>query len=159
SLLVLTLLTLESIPGQEPPPPVPKGVEVMARGPVHEAFATPTAEARPTQTVPKQPPAAIDEMPPEEKPEGNAVWISGYWAWDDDRTASLWGGGCGRVPPPGKDWRPGYWRDQSGQWQWVPGFWRAAAAPAAHAEEAQEVPYLPEPPAAPAVAAPGAPPD
>ena len=24
------------------PPPVPKGVEVMARGPIHEAFATPT---------------------------------------------------------------------------------------------------------------------
>src|SRR5436309_721404 len=37
----------------EGPPPEPRGVEVMARGPVHEAFANPTSEAAPTQSVPK----------------------------------------------------------------------------------------------------------
>src|SRR5262245_48904134 len=62
----------------------PNGVEVQARGPIHEAFITPTAEPKPTYGVPKKPPAPIEEMPPEEKPEGNAVWIGGYWAWDDD---------------------------------------------------------------------------
>src|SRR5262245_60405018 len=62
----------------------PKGVEVQARGPIHEAFITPTAEPKPTYGVPKKPPEPIEEMPPEEKPEGNAVWIGGYWAWDDD---------------------------------------------------------------------------
>ena len=30
-------------------PPVPKGVEVLARGPVHEAFASLTAEPAPTK--------------------------------------------------------------------------------------------------------------
>src|SRR5262245_57614162 len=68
--------------GENPEPP--KGVEVQARGPIHEAFMTPTAEPKPTYGVPKKPPEPIEEMPPDEKPEGNAVWIGGYWAWDDD---------------------------------------------------------------------------
>src|SRR5262245_39448913 len=59
-------------------PPVPKGVEVLARGPVHEAFATPTAEPAPTKSVAKKPPKALDELPPEEKPDGDVVWIGGY---------------------------------------------------------------------------------
>src|ERR1700682_2131149 len=59
--------------------PVPRGVEVQARGPVHEAFATPTGEPKPTGAVNKKPPAAIDEMAPEEKPEGDMIWIAGYW--------------------------------------------------------------------------------
>ena len=53
------------------PPPVPKGVEVMARGPVHEAFATPTGDPVPTKPIAKQPPQALEEMPPQEKPEGS----------------------------------------------------------------------------------------
>ena len=50
--------------GQEAPPPlqpggepaVAKGVEVQARGPIHEAFATPLSEAQPTPMIPRQPP-------------------------------------------------------------------------------------------------------
>src|SRR5262249_51053678 len=61
-------------------PAVAKGVEVMTRGPVHEAFASPAVEPKPTPVVPKKPPAAIEEMPPEERPEGEVVWIKGYWA-------------------------------------------------------------------------------
>src|SRR5437879_5413809 len=87
--------------GQEPAdmPPVPKGVEVMARGPIHEAFATPAVEPKPTQPVAKKPPAPLDEMPPADKPEGEVVWISGYWAWDDDRSDYLWVSGCWRARP------------------------------------------------------------
>src|SRR5258708_4794574 len=51
-------------------PAVPKGVEVLTRGPVHEAFASLTTEAAPTTPVAKQPPKPIEEMPPQEKPEG-----------------------------------------------------------------------------------------
>lgn len=137
------------------PPPVPQGVEVLARGPVHEAFATPTSEPMPTQPVPKQPPQAIQEMPPDEKPVGNVAWIAGYWSWDDDRKDFLWVSGIWRTAPPGKTWVPGYWREDAGQWQWVPGFWTAAAQ---QQETAQEVTYLPAPPAPPEVAAPGTPP-
>src|SRR5215471_9718637 len=67
------------------PPPVPKGIEVLARGPVHEAFASPAGDPIPTKPVAKKPPKPLDEMPPAEKPEGNVVWIGGYWAFDDDR--------------------------------------------------------------------------
>src|SRR4051812_3981168 len=78
------LLTVRS-PAQDEPPPDPtpqQGVEVQARGPVHEAYAEPT-ETRPLPSVvvTKQPPEPIDEIPPDEKPAGdNVVWIPGYWA-------------------------------------------------------------------------------
>lgn len=139
------------------PPPVPKGVEVLARGPVHEAFATPTSEPTPTKAVPKAPPKALDELPPDQKPEGDTTWIGGYWAWDDERNDFLWVSGIWRTAPPGKRWVAGYWRDERGQWQWVPGFWTGTAPQQAQApaEGKQDVTYLPQPPAPPEVAAPG----
>jgi hypothetical protein len=133
-------------------PAVPQGVEVLARGPVHEAFASPTTEPVPTKPVPKQPPKSLDEMPPAEKPEGNVLWIGGYWAWDDERNDFLWVSGTWRTPPPGKRWVAGYWREDGDKWTWVPGFWTKAE----DSERAEQpVNYLPEPPAAPEVAPPG----
>ena len=154
------LLALPALRGQDAapddaPPPVPKGVEVLARGPVHEAFATLTAEPQPTTAVPKKPPKAIQEMPPDEKPEGNSIWIGGYWAWDDDRSDFLWVSGIWRTPPPGKQWVAGYWRDQDDGAQWVPGFWQPIPA---KEDTPQDVTYYPKPPDQPAVAAPGTPP-
>src|SRR6185437_929531 len=73
-----------------PPLPVPDGIEVQARGPIHEAFAGPTTEAAPTTAIDKKPPAMIDELPPAEKPSGNVIWISGYWAYDEDHKDYLW---------------------------------------------------------------------
>jgi len=143
-------------PGATDMPPVPQGVEVMTRGPVHEAFATPTGEPRPTQPVAKKPPAPLEEMAPDDKPEGDVTWISGYWAWDDDRTDYLWVSGCWRQRPRGKEWIAGYWREQGDQWQWVGGFWNEAAA--SQQPEAKQVTYFPEPPAPPPVAPPGQPP-
>jgi WXXGXW repeat (2 copies) len=136
------------------PPPVPKGVEVLARGPVHEAFASLTAEPQPTKVVPKKPPKPLDEMPPEEKPEGDVLWMGGYWAWDDDRSDFLWVSGIWRTPPPNKQWVAGYWREEGDDWQWVPGFWTAVAKQ----DAPQEVTYMPKPPDPPAIAPPGAPP-
>ncbi|HYV36309.1 MAG TPA: hypothetical protein VE988_11430, partial [Gemmataceae bacterium] len=55
----------------QPPAPVPvdepgvqQGIEVQTRGPVHEAFATPTAESKASPALAKRPPANLDEMPP-----------------------------------------------------------------------------------------------
>lgn len=139
---------------QPPPeadlPPVPKGVDVLARGPVHEAFATPTVDPKPAPLCPKQPPAPLEEMAPEERPDGNVVWIGGYWAWDDEARDFLWVSGCWRSPPPGKEWVAGYWRETGGQWQWVSGFW----ANARQENRPAEVTYYPEPPPPPQVAAP-----
>ncbi|HEY1860031.1 MAG TPA: hypothetical protein VGG61_06735 [Gemmataceae bacterium] len=136
-------------------PPVPKGVEVLARGPVHEAFATPTTEPMPTTPVSKKPPKPIDELPPEEKPEGNVIWIGGYYHWDDERKDFLWVSGVWRTAPPGRQWVAGYWREDGDQAVWVPGFW--AEAPKQEAP-AQEVTYLPTPPEPPKLAGPGQPP-
>ena len=133
-------------------PATPKGVEVQARGPVHEAFATPSAEAKATYGVPKKPPEALEEMPPDEKPDDDAVWIGGYWAWDDDRQDFLWVSGCWRVKPEGKEWMPGYWREVGAQHQWVPGFWTNVAERAS-----AEVTYYPEPPPPPQLAPPAPP--
>jgi hypothetical protein len=156
--LGIVLLLVAALPAQEAaapagdPPAAPQGVEVLARGPVHEAFASLTAEAVPTQPVPKHPPKAIEEMPPEEKPDGDVLWIPGYWQWDDERKDFLWVSGVWRVAPPGKRWVAGYWRDDGDQSQWVPGFW--AENPKDEAV-AQQVTYLPQPPAPPQVAPPG----
>jgi hypothetical protein len=135
----------------------------MARGPVHEAFATPTAEAKPTMVVNRQPPTPLDEMAPEERPEGEVVWIGGYWAWDDDRADYLWVSGCWRAKPHGKDWVAGYWREaDQNQWQWVPGFWHNAQPQDAQPQAQGQAPgmvFYPEPPAAPNVAQPPKPAD
>src|SRR4029077_1083903 len=85
----------------------PRGVEVLARGPIHEAFASLTINPQPTTAIAKPPPALLEELPPEEKPEGQVTWIGGYWAWDDDRNDFLWVSGTWRTPPAGKRWVAG----------------------------------------------------
>ncbi len=124
--------------------PDPKGgVEVLARGPVHEGYAEPL-EQQPTAgpILPKQPPPPIDELPPDQKPAGdNVVWMPGYFAWDIDREDFIWVSGFWRVPPPGRIWMPGSWRQSGDGWQWVGGFWNAQQ------QEQAGIEYLPEPPA------------
>lgn len=116
------------------------GVEVLTRGPVHEAFAEPVAY-NPAQgaVISRHAPANIEEMPPEDKPEGeNVQWIPGYWSWDGDRGDFIWVSGVWRDPPPDRGWVPGYWTPVAGGWTWTSGFWTAA--------ESDEVEYLPQPP-------------
>lgn len=151
--------------GQQAPAPepgIPKGVEVQARGPIHEAFASPTTEPKQPLLLPKKPPLPIEEMPPEEKPEGDAVWIGGYFSWDDDRQDYMWVSGCWRVRPTNMEWVPGYFREVGDNWQWVSGFWSSVQAqkaqPGSQPQAAQPVTYYPEPPAPPNVAPPGDPP-
>ncbi len=162
--LAFVLVTATDSAAQAPPagdpaplddPAPPKGVEIQTRGPVHEAFASPTDEAQPTTPVVKAPPKAIEEMPPEDKPEGDAVWIGGYWAWDEDRSNYLWVSGVWRTPPPKKHWVAGYWRQDDVKYQWVPGFW----AETQETPEKHEVTYMPKPPDPPETAAPAAPPN
>jgi WXXGXW repeat (2 copies) len=138
--LMAALAAKSSAADQPPPDPTPKGVEVQARGPVHEAYAQPSdVRPLPSVTVPKQPPALIDELPPEQKPEGdNVQWLPGYWAWDEDQKDYLWVSGFWRIPPPNRQWVPGNWQPIEGGWQWTPGFWAAAGL--------QQVEYLPAPP-------------
>ena len=66
-------------------------VQVLASGPIHEAFAEAVAlDPEPGIVAPKASPALIEEIPPEQKPEGDIQWIPGYWAWDDERNEYIW---------------------------------------------------------------------
>jgi hypothetical protein len=133
-------LPIQPMPGQ-----VDDGPEVLARGPVHEAYAT-SAE-QPTSgglVIEKRPADPIEELPPDQKPEGdNVQWIPGYWHWDEERKDYIWISGFWRNAPPGRVWVPGGWREVPGGWQWVSGFWNVAAVGAKQAE----IEYLPPPPA------------
>lgn len=151
-------------PAQQGDPAIPKGVDVQGRGPIHEAFASPTTEPKQPYLIPKKPPLPIEELPPEEKPDGDVAWIGGYYSWDDDRQDFMWVSGCWRVKPTGKEWVPGYWREVGENWQWVSGFWTGAQIEILRpgqppVEKAQPVTYYPEPPEAPKnLAPPGDPP-
>jgi hypothetical protein len=103
----------------------PQGVDVLTRGPVHEAYAQAVdVTPAPTPVVPKQPPPPIEEVPPDQKPAGdNVQWIPGYWAWDQDQSDFIWVSGIWRSVPPDRQWVPGHWQQVQGGWQWVPGLW------------------------------------
>ena len=122
-MLCLAALLAAKASAQKDEPATREGVEVLSRGPVHEAFATPS-EARPlpSDVVPKKPPDPIEELPPDEKPADDQVlWIPGYWGWDDDQKDYLWVSGFWRVPPPNRQWVPGSWQQVDGGWQWTAG--------------------------------------
>ena len=125
-----------------PTPVAAAAGETLTRGPIHEAFAqTVVFSPQPGITVDVRPPEPIEEIPPEVRPDGErVVWISGYWAWDDERNDFIWVSGVWRKLPPGRQWVPGYWSDTgAGTWQWVCGYWADAAV--------REVRYLRAPPA------------
>lgn len=121
--------------------PQPADVEVLTRGPVHEAFAQPVVlDEGKSFLITHKPPAPLEEMPPDQKPEGNHIlWIPGYWSWDIDRGDFIWVSGCWRAIPPGTSWVPGYWAEAKGGYEWIGGFWTAA--------DTAEIEYLPAPPA------------
>jgi hypothetical protein len=140
SLSLLLWTVRPALTEEPPPPPQEEGVEVQARGPVHEAYAGPTSgRPEPSPVVEKQPPAPIDELPPDQKPDGdNVVWIPGYWAFDNDTSDFLWVSGFWRDLPPGRQWVPGHWQEVEDGWQWTPGFWMDA--------QQDEITYVPAPP-------------
>ena len=141
SLLGLGVTAISPVLRAEDPP---QGVEVLARGPVHEAFAaTLEVQTGASVAVNKAPPDPIEELPPDQKPEGdNVQWIPGYWHWDEERKDFIWISGFWRVPPPNRVWVAGSWREARTGFLWVNGFWQEARA------ERSEIEYLPPPPAA-----------
>lgn len=122
----------------KPPPGADQDYEVLTRGQLHEAFATPTTLDPVDQPiVSKRPPDPIDEVLPEHRPDGeNVIWIPGYWDYEQQEDDFIWISGLWRNVPPGRQWVPGYWHEVDGGYQWVPGVWMAGS-----------VSFYPEPPA------------
>ena len=125
----------------ETPGSLPEDFDVLTRGPLHEAFASPhQSNPESSPTIVAAPPEMINEVPPEFKPDGNNVqWIPGYWAWDESQQDYIWISGVWRDAPPQRRWMPGYWDQATTGYHWVSGFWAE--------ETEQEVGYLPQPPA------------
>lgn len=134
-------------------PPLLSGIEVQARGVVHEAYAEPSVSpAQAGPLISREPPRPIEEAPPEEKPQGdNIAWIPGYWAWEEEAEDYLWISGFWRALPPGRIWIPGTWHKVAGGYRRVAGYWGVA--------EQEQTEYLPPPPESldlgPSVPAPG----
>jgi len=63
---LLAALALPDARAQDPP--ADPNVEVLTRGPVHEAYANAvSSQPAPGLFAPKQPPEPIEELPPDEK--------------------------------------------------------------------------------------------
>jgi hypothetical protein len=137
---------------QQEQPAAEGEIEVLMRGPVHEAYAEQfVLDPEPGLLIPKEPPEPLDELPPESVPEGeNIEWVGGYWGWDDEREDFIWISGIWRSVPPGQRWVPGYWIADADGYRWSPGFWLAA--------QVEELSYLPQPPPSREAGPPGDPP-
>jgi hypothetical protein len=120
-----------------------EGVEVLMRGPIHEAFAEVVDFApQPGIIASKAPPQRILEQPPDQRPDSdNVAWIPGYWAWDDERDDFIWVSGVWRAMPPGRQWIAGYWAETDRGYQWISGYWIETQD-----GDATEIDYLPQPP-------------
>ncbi len=116
------------------------GMEILTRGPIHEAFADVSVdEVQPGIVANRSVPEPINEVPPDYRPAGdNVQWISGYWIWDDDQDNFIWLSGIWRDIPPGRQWNPGYWITVAGGSQFVSGYWTETIQ--------TETIYLPPPP-------------
>lgn len=137
---VLPLLLLGVATARQGEATTEAGVQVLTRGPIHEAFAKASMTGtRAGVVIRRAPYDPITELPPDQRPEGdNVAWIPGYWSWDDDRSDYIWVSGVWRDIPPGRQWIPGYWAPVKGGAQWISGFWGKVAQ--------TEVTYLPPPP-------------
>lgn len=130
------------------------GVEVMTRGPVHEAYAQfAEVEVAPPPAIEMEPPPPIDEIPPDETIDSDdAEWVPGYWSFDDDRRDYIWVSGVWRVPPPDCSWVPGYWTRGGSGFEYTAGFWMPED------DDDDEIEYLPTPPRSLEEGPPGPPP-
>lgn len=71
-------------------------------------------------------PPPIPEYEQPECPEDGAIWVPGYWAWDDDDADYYWVPGTWvMAPEPGLLWTPAYWAwdDDDGGYRYHDGYW------------------------------------
>jgi len=98
-------------------------VEPYKEGNVHEAYVSAsTGSGTVFRSVSKAPPKPINEQSPL-KCTAEAIWIPGYWAWNEELKDYIWISGVWRIPPPNHIWNPGLWKQIGNEWVWLRGFW------------------------------------
>ena len=68
------------------------------------------------------PPKVDMKMPPKPGPE--YIMLPGRWAWHRPSHMYIWLGPRWIVPPKGKTYHSGYWKEVDSEWLWVPGKWK-----------------------------------
>jgi len=92
--------------------------------PIHEAFVMPVRDALPPLVIARAPPSSQQEQIPPQ-PISDAIWISGYWSWNENNGDFVWVCGVWRRPPADHQWIPGNWVQYQGAWTRESGFWSA----------------------------------
>ncbi|ACB76451.1 YXWGXW repeat-containing protein [Opitutus terrae] len=73
--------------------------------------------------APPMPPASIVENQPP-RPNASAVWVPGYWSYENGMSY-VWVPGRWEIPPPGTNtFQPPYWMQQGNGNVYVRGSWR-----------------------------------
>ena len=73
--------------------------------------------------VERQPPATQTELTPTSQPFPDAVWIPGYYVWQNNQyvwTAGRWD----RPPRPGAVWVEPRWEPRGNGYVFIEGYWR-----------------------------------
>lgn len=109
----------------------------VADGPIHEAFVPAVTGVSALEAIPREPPPPIIEKIPASC-DPDAVWIKGYWDYDEDSDDFQWVGGCWRRPPRGHHWIDGFWYPIEQGFVWIRGFWSAVPE--------KQLVYIDEPP-------------
>ena len=73
--------------------------------------------------VEKKPPALKVIKPIGSKPFKNAVWISGYWQFNNKTSDFVWVTGQWTKAHQGKIWVAGHWVQKPKGWVYVKGHW------------------------------------
>lgn len=90
--------------------------------PLHEAFTVPIRDFLTPVIAHKMPPQGAQEIIPPQ-PYNDALWIPGYYAWNEAQSDFVWVCGVWRRPPPNHQWISGSWVPFQGGWAWQSGFW------------------------------------
>lgn len=103
-----------------------RAIPAVDIAPIHEAFVSKFSDPIPLVTIPQTPPSPrAENIPP--KPYEDAIWISGYWAWVQEKNDFRWICGVWRRPPPAaRFWIPGSWNKTDSGWVFAKGFWSNA---------------------------------
>lgn len=143
-LAVAVALCVALVPGQSQ-----AQVRVLDDGPIHEAFVPPVTGVTALEAIAKEPPPPIVEKVPA-KCDPEAIWIQGYFAYNEEIDDFNYVGGCWRKPPRGLVWVDGFWQEFPEGWVWIRGFWSPKpAAELVYTDEAPPDPLDEDPPVSP----------